>query len=61
MSNNKLLIYEIYPKQNPSNNHGRSERLTKLFPALHNRLSLGDTNLKKLWAEYSQKEVCNYK
>lgn len=61
LSNDKSLIYEIYPKQISLENHGRSERLTGLFPALHNRLGSGGTNLKKLWAEYSQEEVSSYK
>jgi len=43
------------------NTHKKLERLMMFFPIVHNRLILGGTTLKKLWAEYLQNEPYGYK
>ena len=57
----KVVIDMVYPKRINSNMQEISDRLTTLFPVFHERLRVGDANLKQLWAEYYQDEPTSYK
>lgn len=57
----KALVDMVYPKRIFSNTQEKIEHLMVLFPAFQERLSVGDANLKQLWAEYIQEEPSGYK
>ena len=57
----KALIERIFPIKLFFHDNEKSERLIALFPGFHKRLGGGeDTNLARLWTEYTQKEPSDY-
>jgi transposase len=61
LHSDKALIDMVHPKRNHSNKQESSDRLLKLFPAFHERLGVGNINLKQLWSEYARDDPFGYK
>ena len=61
LHSDKALVDMVYPKQIFPIMQEKIERLMVLFPAFQERLSVGDANLKQVWAEYIQEEPSGYK
>ena len=59
--NKEKLIERALPKHNSYKNNKKSDRLSAMFPAFHERHSEGSANLKILWEEYFQNDSSGYK
>jgi hypothetical protein len=42
------MVERVHPKLKLSKNHEKSDHLTALFPAFHERLAAGNTNLSMI-------------